>query len=135
MTLEKEATYHDMPIEKEFGYAQAIKVGDTIYLSGQVSVNPDDQNNIVGVGNMEAQIRQVYANIQKVLSQHNASIDCIVDEIVFVTDMDAFTSVAGQCRRDIFAGSAILASTVVQVQRLWLSELMIEIKCIAKIRS
>jgi len=27
----KEATYHDMPIEKEFGYAQAIKVGDTIY--------------------------------------------------------------------------------------------------------
>ena len=63
MTIEKEATYHDMPTEKEFGYAQAIKVGDTIYLSGQVSVNPDDQNNIVGVGNMEAQMRQGYTNI------------------------------------------------------------------------
>lgn len=63
MTIEKEATYHDMPIEKEFGYAQAIKVGDTIYLSGQVSWNPDDQNNIVGIGNMEVQMRQVYTNI------------------------------------------------------------------------
>lgn len=35
-----------MPWEKEYGYAQAVKVGDTIYVSGQVS--HDDSGNIVG---------------------------------------------------------------------------------------
>jgi len=41
-----------MPWEKEYGYAQSVKVGDTIYLSGQVS--HDDRDNIVGLGDMEA---------------------------------------------------------------------------------
>ncbi|MEL7313320.1 MAG: RidA family protein [Cyanobacteria bacterium J06559_3] len=133
MAIEKAAVYHNIPIEQEFDYAQAIKTGDTIYLSGQVSVNPDDQDQVVGTGNMEAQIRQVYANIQKVLGQYDLSVDHIVDETIFVTDIDAFGAVAGSCRRDIFAGSAIVASTVIQIQRLWLAELMIEIKCVAKV--
>ena len=54
-----------MSWEKEYGYAQAVKVGDTIYVSGQVS--HDDMGNIVGLGNMEAQMRQAYANIHKLL--------------------------------------------------------------------
>jgi 2-iminobutanoate/2-iminopropanoate deaminase len=47
-----------MPWEKEYGYAQAVKVGDTIYVSGQVS--HDDKGNIVGRGDMEVQMRQAY---------------------------------------------------------------------------
>jgi 2-iminobutanoate/2-iminopropanoate deaminase len=37
MTINKEAKSLDMPREKEYGYAQAVKVEDIIYLSGQVS--------------------------------------------------------------------------------------------------
>ena len=37
MAISKETMSLDMPWEKEYGYAQAVKVGDTIYLSGQVS--------------------------------------------------------------------------------------------------
>ncbi len=37
MTIDKETKSFGMPWEKEYGYAQAVKVGDTIYLSGQVS--------------------------------------------------------------------------------------------------
>jgi enamine deaminase RidA (YjgF/YER057c/UK114 family) len=70
-----------MPWEKEYGYAQSVKVGDTIYLSGQVS--HDDRGNIVGLGDMEAQMRQAYANIQKVLAQYGAAMENIVDEILF----------------------------------------------------
>jgi enamine deaminase RidA (YjgF/YER057c/UK114 family) len=72
-----------MPWEKEYGYAQSVKVGDTIYLSGQVS--HDDRGNIVGLGDMEAQMRQAYANIQKVLAQYGAAMENIVDEILFVS--------------------------------------------------
>ena len=61
-----------------YGYAQAVKVRDTIYLSGQVS--HDEEGNIVGFKDMEAQMRQAYANIQKVLAQYGATMDNIVNE-------------------------------------------------------
>jgi enamine deaminase RidA (YjgF/YER057c/UK114 family) len=55
-----------MSWEKEYGYCQAVKVDNTIYASGQVS--HDDKGNIVGRGEMEAQMRQAYANFEKVLA-------------------------------------------------------------------
>jgi 2-iminobutanoate/2-iminopropanoate deaminase len=120
-----------MPWEKEYGYSQAVKVGDTIYVSGQVS--HDDKGNIIGPGDMEAQMRQSYANIKKVLAMYGAKMENIVDEILFVTDMDAAFAAAVKCRQDIFSGTPVVASTIVQIQRLALSELMIEIRCVAKV--
>jgi 2-iminobutanoate/2-iminopropanoate deaminase len=131
MTINKEAKSLGMPWEKEYGYAQAVKVGDIIYLSGQVS--HDDTGNIVGPGDMEAQMRQAYANVRKVLAQYSATMDNIVDEILFVTDMDAAFSAAVKCREDVFSGSPVVSSTIVQIQRLAFSELLIEIKCVAKV--
>jgi 2-iminobutanoate/2-iminopropanoate deaminase len=120
-----------MPWEKEYGYAQALKVGDTVYVSGQVS--HDDNGNIVGLGNMEAQMRQAYANIRKVLAQYGATMDNIVDEILFVTDMNTAFAAAVKCREDVFFGTPVVASTIIQIQRLAFPELMIEIKCVAKV--
>ena len=130
-TINKETKSLGMPWEKEYGYAQAVKVGDTIYLSGQVS--HDDSGNIVGIGDMEAQMRQAYANIWKVLAQYGATMDNIVDEILFVTDMNTAYAAAVKCREDIFFGTPVVASTIVQIQRLAFPDLMIEIKCIAKV--
>jgi enamine deaminase RidA (YjgF/YER057c/UK114 family) len=131
LTINKDAKSLGMPWEKEYGYAQAVKVGDTIYLSGQVS--HDNEGNIVGRGDMEAQMRQAYSNIENVLSQYGASMDNIVDEILFVTDMDTAFAAATRCRHDIFAGSPVVASTIVQIQRLAFPDLLIEIRCVAKI--
>lgn len=131
MSINKEAMSFGMPWEKEYGYAQAVKVGDTIYVSGQVS--HDDGGNIVGQGDMEAQMRQAYANIRKVLSQYGATMDNIVDEILFVTDMNNAFAAAVKCRNEVFFGSPVVASTIVQIQRLAFPELMIEIKCVAKV--
>ncbi|HZC50298.1 MAG TPA: RidA family protein [Nitrososphaeraceae archaeon] len=131
MTINKETKSLGMPWEKEYGYAQSVKVGDTIYLSGQVS--HDDRGNIVGLGDMEAQMRQAYANIQKVLAQYGAAMENIVDEILFVTDMNTAFAAAVKCRQDIFSGTPVVASTIVQIQRLAFPELMIEIRCVAKV--
>jgi enamine deaminase RidA (YjgF/YER057c/UK114 family) len=65
MTFNKETKSFGMRWEKEYGYAQAVKIADTIYVSGQVS--HDDAGNIVGQRDMGAQMRQAYANIQKLL--------------------------------------------------------------------
>jgi 2-iminobutanoate/2-iminopropanoate deaminase len=127
----KKTTSLGMPWEKEYGYAQAVQVRDAIYVSGQVS--HDDNGNIVGRGDMEAQMRQAYANIQKVLAQYRATMANVVDEVLFVTDMESAFSAAVKCRREIFSGSPVVASTIVQIQRLAFPELMIEIRCIARV--
>lgn len=131
MTINKETKNFGMPWEKEYGYVQAVKVGDTIYVSGQVS--HDDTGNIVGRGDMETQMRQAYSNIRKLLAKYGATIENIVDEILFVTDMDVAFAAAVKCRQEIFSGTPVIASTIVQIQRLAFPDLMIEIRCVAKI--
>ena len=131
MTISKKTTSLGMPWEKQYGYAQAVQVRDTIYLSGQVS--HDDKGNIVGLGNMEVQMRQAYANIKKVLTEYKATIENVVDEVLFVTDMDAAFAAAVKCRQEIFSGAPVVASTIVQIQRLTFPELMIEIRCVARV--
>ena len=131
MTINKETKNFGMPWEKEYGYVQAVKVGDTIYVSGQVS--HDDTGNIVGRGDMETQMRQAYSNIRKLLAQYGATIENIVDEILFVTNMDKAFAAAVKCRQEIFSGTPVIASTIVQIQRLAFPELMIEIRCVAKV--
>lgn len=129
MKIDKEVKSLGMPWEKEYGYSQAVKVGDTIYLSGQVS--HDDKGNIVGEGNMELQMRAAYANVEKVLAQYGASMENVVDEIVFVTDMDAAFAARVKMKQDVFSGYPVLASTIVQIERLAFPQLMIEIRCTA----
>jgi enamine deaminase RidA (YjgF/YER057c/UK114 family) len=131
MSIRKDTKTLSMSWEKEYGYAQAVKVGKTIYLAGQVS--HDDVGNIVGPGDMEAQVLQAYANIRKVLAQYGATIDNVVDEVLFVTDMNAAFAARIKCREEVFSGNPRLASTIVQVQRLAFPELMVEIKCTAEV--
>jgi 2-iminobutanoate/2-iminopropanoate deaminase len=131
MTINKETKSLGMSWEKEYGYSQAVKVENTIYVSGQVS--HDDKGNIVGPGNMERQMRQAYVNVEKVLAQYGATIDNIIDELLFVTDMDAAFAARAKCRQEVFSGKPVLASTIVQIQRLAFPELMVEIRCICKV--
>ena len=131
MAISKETKSLGMPWEQEYGYSQAVKVRDTIYLAGQVS--HDDKGNIVGRGDMEAQMRQAYANVQKVLAEYKATMDNVVDEVLFVTDMDTAFTAAVKCRQEFFSGTPVVASTIVQIQHLAFPELMIEIKCVARV--
>ena len=131
MAISKETVSLNMPWEQEYGYSQAVRVGDTIYLSGQVS--HDDTGKIIGLGDMETQMRRAYANVQKVLARYGATMADIVDEVLFVTDMDAAFVARVKCRQEVFSGNPVVASTIVQIQRLAFPDLMIEIKCIAKV--
>jgi enamine deaminase RidA (YjgF/YER057c/UK114 family) len=97
MALLKDVKGFGMPWEEQYGYAQAVKVDDTIYVPGQLS--HDDQGNMVGpaplddsgrirdYSSMETQMRQTYANAKKILSQFGATLENVVEEVLFVTDM------------------------------------------------
>ena len=139
----KEVANLGMPWEEQYGYAQAVKVGDTIYVSGQLS--HDDEGNMVAPapldqagkiadhGNMGAQMAQSYANIKQILATYGATMDDIVEEVVYVTDMDAAFAVAGTVRKEAYGGPPVVASTILVTPRLAFADQLIEIKVIAKV--
>ncbi len=144
MAIRKEAKGFGMPWEAEFGYAQAVKVGDTIYLAGQVSHDEkgnilgaaplDDQGRIRDHSNTEIQMRQAYANAKRLLAQYGATLAQVVEEVLYVTDMDAAMAVAGPVRKAAYGSQKPdVASTIVVTPRLALPTLLIEIKFVAKV--
>src|SRR5262245_15846748 len=144
MTLSKDARGLGMPWEDLYGYAQAIRVGDTIYVSGQLS--HDDEGNIVGPAplnekgeildhsNMETQMRQTYANAGKILGRYGATLQNVVEEVLYVTDMGAAFSAAGPVRKKAYGSERpAVASTIVTTSRLALPTQLIEIKFTARV--
>ena len=130
--LKKDVKGFGLPWEESYGFAQAVKVGDTIYVSGQLGL--DDQGNMI-YSNMETQMRQTYANAKKILSQFGATLENVVEEVLYVTDMETAFAAAGPVRKEAYASKTpAVASTIVVTPRLSLPSQLIEIKFIAKVR-
>ena len=110
---------------------QAVKVGDTIYLAGQVG--HDQSGSFDAFDTMEKQMQQAYANVSTLLLRYGATLANVVDETLYVTDIDAAFAARVKCLKSVFGGTASLASTIVQVQRLSFPQLMVEIRCVAKL--
>ena len=133
MTTRKEVFGFGMPWEEAYGYAQAVKVDDTIYVSGQLS--HDAEGNMVGAAppDMEAQMRQTYVNAKKILGKFGATLDDVVEEVIYVTDMDTAFAAAGPVRKEAYGSSKpAVASTMLVTPRLALAAQLIEIKFVAK---
>ncbi|MBX3235095.1 MAG: RidA family protein [Nitrospiraceae bacterium] len=118
------------PWEQEFGLVQGVKSGGLVFVAGQVSL--DDKGGLAGKGNMEAQLRQAYANVAKVLQQFSLTMADVLEETLYVTDMPVLLTVGPKVRRDIYSDHPEVASTVLQVQRLAFSEALVEIRVVAK---
>jgi reactive intermediate/imine deaminase len=69
-------------------YSQAVKVGSTVYLSGQIPLVPETMELVAG--DMEAQIRRVFDNLQAVARAAGGSLADVVKLNVFLTDLGHF---------------------------------------------
>ena len=113
---------------------EGVRVGDTIYLSGQVAV--DAEGAPVGVGDLAAQLRQAYAHVAEALDRFGAVMTDVVDEMWLVTDMnDAMGRIEDlfAIRHEAYAGQPDVAQTMVEVAGLVMPELLIEVKCVARV--
>jgi 2-iminobutanoate/2-iminopropanoate deaminase len=70
-------------------YSQAIRVGDTLWLAGQIALDPET-NQLIEDASIEAQTRQVLDNLQAVLEAAGMSLDDVVSTSVFLADLDQF---------------------------------------------
>ncbi len=124
---EKQTYAFDMPWEEEYGYAQAVKKGNTLWVSGQLGHN---EKGVLAVG-MDEQLKQTYRNAAKILEAFGMSLDNVVEEVVYVTDMKAGFAARKAFARQFYPGDKEVASTIVGVTGLALSDQLIEIKFVA----
>jgi len=72
-------------------YSQATRHGDTVYLSGQIALDPERMELVEG--GVEEQIHRVFKNLSAVCESAGGSLDHILKLTVFLTDMKYFPSV------------------------------------------
>jgi reactive intermediate/imine deaminase len=72
-------------------YNQAIRAGDTIYVAGQMPIDP--ATNQLVEGDVAVQARRVFENIAAILAAAGASMDRVVKTTIFLTDVNDFAAV------------------------------------------
>lgn len=72
-------------------YSQAVNHQGTVYVSGQIPLDPDSMEMVSG--GIEAQIQQVFENLSAICTAAGGSLDSIVKLNVFLTDMGDFPQV------------------------------------------
>ena len=68
--------------------SQGFRVGDLVIVSGQAAL--DEQGNVVGAGDFDAQAEQVFRNLSRVLEAGGSSLDRVVKVTIFLTNMTNF---------------------------------------------
>jgi reactive intermediate/imine deaminase len=81
-------------------YSQGVKVGDTLYLSGQIPLVPETMELVEG--DMETQIRRVFDNLKAVAEAAGGTLAAVVKLNVFLTDLGHFPLV-NQVMAEYFA--------------------------------
>jgi enamine deaminase RidA (YjgF/YER057c/UK114 family) len=116
-------------VGKHVLYSHVVEVqgGRLIFVSGQLARDRD--GNLVGKGDMRAQLRQVGENIKSALAAAGASLTDLVKTTTYVTDIDElFRHI--DVRMEYF-GVALPTSTTVEVRRLAHPDFLVEIEAVA----
>jgi 2-iminobutanoate/2-iminopropanoate deaminase len=111
-------------------YSQAIRIGDTLYTSGQIPIDPKTSEFVPG--GIAEQTTQVMENLQAVLAEAGLSMAQVVKTTVFLKDMKDFAAMNAVYAKYLAASGAIPpARSTVQVAALP-KDALVEIEVIAK---
>jgi len=97
--MQREVIHTDKAPQAIGTYSQAVRVGDSVYLSGQIPLVPETMEMVEG--NMEAQIRRVFDNLSAVAVAAGGSLADIAKLNIFLTDLTHFPLV-NQVMADYF---------------------------------
>lgn len=110
-----------------FRLSQGFRVGDLVIVSGQAAI--DENGQIVGPGDFDAQAQQTFQNLERVLEAGGSSLERVVKVTIFLTDMTNFGKIVEL--REKWFSPPYPADTIVEVSSLALPELVIEIEAMA----
>jgi len=116
--IKKEKFNIDKAGEDEIGYTQAVKVGNTIYISGAV-----------GLGNTKDALKLVYDELEKSLKFYHAGFANVVKENLYALALDSV--IKYKDIRKLYYKNDFPAATWVQVDRLYNEGLVVEVELVA----
>ena len=108
--------------------SQGIRVGDLLFVSGQVGI--DEAGELVSLDDFETQADQAFRNLSRVLEAGGSSLDRVAKVTIFLTDMAANFPKVVELRRKWFS-QPYPADTIVEVRSLYRPEVQLEIEAIA----
>lgn len=111
------------------GYSRAVKIGNTIEVTGTVAV--DENNQLVGLGDAYAQTKFIIEKIKGVLQNAGASLEDVVRTRMFVTDISRWEEY-GKAHGEFFS-SIKPCTSMIEVKGLIAPEYLIEIEATAVI--
>ncbi len=113
--------YHDnVRLERELSVCKAVRVGNMLYVSG-----------IAGSGKTDEAIKEAYGELRRTLALHGLSFDNVVSERIYTEDLEGFLT--NKAIRAAYYGRIYPVSTWVEVERLQMTEHVIEIEVTAVI--
>jgi enamine deaminase RidA (YjgF/YER057c/UK114 family) len=118
------------PWSPRYTYAPALRVGDTVYLSG--TTGTDDEGRITAPGDIVGQTRQIFRKFERLLNAAGGSCEDIVQTVDYITTTDNYKGTAA-VRRE-FLKEARPASTGVIVAGLLREGALIEISAVAVLK-
>ena len=117
-TIDKQKLRRNKPLEDQLGYTQAIRTGNTIYLSGTTAG-----------GYFPEQVQEVMNNIKNDLSKYGATMQNVVKQTIYTTDLDSF--MASKVIMKSFYNGDYPTSTVVEVKKLLLPQFKVSVEVVA----
>jgi 2-iminobutanoate/2-iminopropanoate deaminase len=117
-------------VQQAMGFAQAVKSGNILRISGTASLDQDFGP--LHSGDMAAQTKEVYDAIGATLKAFDADFSHVVREIMYVTDMDGLLDCV-ELRKSYYGDGPYPASTAVEIRRLVHRDLMIEVQVDAEL--